>query len=94
MQVLLHLLDSVELLQLVVGQLRREGGSERVCVCVCEYVRVCVCCSHLDDDVSQQPQVAVPHGPRAHQDLTVVAVVPFVVDGHDDPAETTHRLPV
>lgn len=52
---------------------------------------LCVCLwggADLQDDVSQQPQVAVPHGPGADQDLRVVAVVPLVVDGHDDPAET------
>lgn len=42
----------------------------------------------LEDDVSQQPQVPVPHGPRPDQDLAVVAVMPLIVDGHDDPAET------
>lgn len=45
--------------------------------------------THLQDDISQQPQVAVSHGTGAHQDLRVVAVVPLIIDGHDDPAEST-----
>lgn len=32
--------------------------------------------------------MAVPHGPGTHQNLTVVAVVPLIIDRHDDPAET------
>ena len=47
--------------------------------------------THLKDDVSQQPQVSVSHGPRTNQNLRVVAVMPLIVDGHDDPAETKHR---
>lgn len=36
--------------------------------------------AHLYDDVAQQPQVSVPHGPGTDQDLTVVAVMPLVID--------------
>lgn len=36
--------------------------------------------TYLDQAVAQQPQVPVPHGPRAHQDVGVLAVVPLVVD--------------
>lgn len=46
----------------------------------------------LKDDVSQEPQVSVSHGPGPDQNLRVVAVMPLVINGHDDPAETGHGL--
>lgn len=55
------------------GPVREEGGAVT---------------SYLQDDVSQQPQVSVPHGAGAHQHLRVVTVMPLIVDGHDDPAQT------
>ncbi len=36
--------------------------------------------------------MSVPHGPRADQNLRVVAVVPLIIDRHDDPAETRHSF--
>lgn len=36
--------------------------------------------------------MSVSHGPGPDKNLRVVAVMPLVVDGHDDPAETGHSL--
>lgn len=45
--------------------------------------------TYLHQTVSQQPQVPVPHGPGAHQDVGVLAVVPLVIDRQHHPAEGT-----
>ena len=39
--------------------------------------------AHLQNDISQEQQMTVPHGSGAHQHLRVVTVVPLVIHRHD-----------
>lgn len=39
--------------------------------------------AYLQNDVSQEQQMTVSHGPGAHQHLRVVTVVPLVIHRHD-----------
>lgn len=103
MQVLLHFLDAVQLLQLVIRQLRKQEtavghsrpdlGSEPAGLLRRGDGEEEGW--YLYDGVSQQPQVSVSHGSGTHQNLTVMAVVPLIVHRHDDPAEgDIHRCVV